>query len=46
MAKKNNVLDEVFGENHELEAVLKQIGKQYGEGTVMMLGESPKTNEE
>lgn len=40
MAKKN-VIDEVFGENHELEAVLKQIKKQYGEGAVMMLGESP-----
>lgn len=40
MAKKN-VMDEVFGENHELEAVLKQIKKQYGDGAVMMLGESP-----
>ena len=31
MAKKEpNILDEVFGEDHELEAVLKQIKKQYG----------------
>jgi recombination protein RecA len=43
MAKKD-ILDEVFGENHELESVLKQISKQYGEGTVMMLGESSKMN--
>ena len=40
MAKKD-ILDEVFGENHELDAVLKQIKKQYGDGSVMMLGESP-----
>ena len=40
MAKKT-VIDDVFGENHELEAVLKQIKKQYGDGAVMMLGESP-----
>ena len=38
---KKTVLDDVFGENHELEAVLKQIKKQYGDGAVMMLGESP-----
>ena len=40
MAKKD-VLEDVFGENHELESVLKQIKKQYGDGAVMMLGESP-----
>ena len=40
MAKKD-ILEEVFGENHELDAVLKQIKKQYGDGSVMMLGESP-----
>ena len=40
MAKKD-ILEEVFGESHELEAVLKQIKKQYGDGSVMMLGESP-----
>ena len=29
MAKKEtNILDEVFGEDHELEAILKQIKKQ------------------
>jgi recombination protein RecA len=39
---KKTVLDDVFGENHELEAVLKQIKKQYGDGAVMMLGESTK----
>ena len=36
-----DVLEDVFGENHELESVLKQIKKQYGDGAVMMLGESP-----
>jgi recombination protein RecA len=40
MAKKS-VIDEVFGENNELESVLKQIKKQYGDGSVMLLGESP-----
>ena len=38
---KKDVLEDVFGENHELESVLKQIKKQYGDGAVMMLGESP-----
>ncbi len=41
MNKKNNILETEFGSDHELEAVLKEISKQYGEGTVMMLGESP-----
>lgn len=40
MAKKD-ILTETFGENHELEAVLKEINKQYGNGSVMLLGESP-----
>ena len=39
MAKKA-VLEQEFGQDHELEAILKDIKKQYGEGTVMMLGES------
>jgi len=41
MAKKD-ILEETFGEDHALEAVLKEINKQYGAGSVMMLGESPK----
>ncbi len=40
MAKKD-ILTETFGENHEIEAVLKEINKQYGNGSVMFLGESP-----
>ena len=40
MAKKD-VLTETFGENYELEAILKEINKQYGNGSVMLLGESP-----
>lgn len=40
MAKKD-ILEEEFGADHELESVLKQIKKQYGDGAVMMLGESP-----
>ena len=43
MAKKD-ILTETFGEDHELQAVLKEINKQYGTGTVMMLGETPKMN--
>ena len=42
--KETTILDEVFGEDHELEAVLKQIKKQYGDGSVMLLGESPTMN--
>lgn len=38
---KKDVLTETFGENHELEAILKEINKQYGNGSVMLLGESP-----
>lgn len=41
MAKKN-VINEEFGEIDELSEVLKSISKQYGEGTVMCLGEKPK----
>ena len=40
MAKKD-ILEETFGELHELQATLSQIKKQYGEGSVMLLGESP-----
>ena len=40
MAKKD-ILTETFGENHEIEAILKEINKQYGNGSVMLLGESP-----
>lgn len=40
MAKKD-ILTETFGENYELEAILKEINKQYGNGSVMLLGESP-----
>lgn len=40
MAKKD-VLEQEFGADHELEAVLKDIKKQYGDGAVMLLGESP-----
>ena len=39
MAKKD-VLEQEFGQDHELEAVLKEISKQYGQGSVMLLGES------
>lgn len=39
MAKKN-ALEEEFGQDHELESVLKEIKKQYGDGAVMLLGES------
>ncbi len=37
---KKDVLEKEFGKDNELEAVLKEIKKQYGEGTVMLLGES------
>lgn len=40
MAKK--VVKEEFGEVDELQEMIKSISKQYGEGTVMMLGEAPK----
>ena len=40
MAKKD-ILTETFGENDGLEAILKEINKQYGNGSVMLLGESP-----
>ena len=41
MAKKD-ILEETFGEDHALESVLKEINKQYGSGSVMLLGETPK----
>ena len=37
---KKEVLEKEFGTDHELDSVLKEIKKQYGEGTVMLLGES------
>ena len=40
MAKKD-ILEREFGNDKSLESVLKDITKQYGEGTVMLLGESP-----
>ena len=40
MAKKD-VLNKEFGDDNALESVLKEISKQYGEGSVMLLGESP-----
>lgn len=40
MAKKD-VLDKEFGGDQALESVLKEISKQYGECSVMLLGESP-----
>ena len=40
MAKKD-ILNKEFGDNNALESVLKEISKQYGEGSVMLLGESP-----
>ncbi len=40
MAKKDVVKD-VFGDSNELTSVLNQIRKQYGDGAVMLLGESP-----
>ncbi len=37
---KKEVLESEFGVDHELETVLKDIKKQYGDGAVMLLGES------
>jgi len=37
---KKDIIDKEFGIDNELESVLKEIKKQYGEGTVMLLGES------
>lgn len=41
MATKKDILEQEFGEDHELTAVLNEISKQYGQGSVMLLGESP-----
>lgn len=41
MATKKDILEQEFGKDHELEAVLLEISKQYGQGSVMLLGESP-----
>ena len=41
MAKtKNDILEQEFGKDNELNSILNQIKKQYGDGSVMMLGES------
>ena len=37
---KKDIIDKEFGIDNELESVLKEIKKQFGEGTVMLLGES------
>ena len=37
---KKDIIDKEFGVDNELESILKEIKKQYGEGTVMLLGES------
>ena len=41
MVKKSEILEQEFGEDHALESILKEISKQYGQGSVMLLGESP-----
>ena len=41
---KKEVLENEFGVDHELESVLKDIKKQYGDGAVMLLGESETMN--
>ena len=41
MIKKSEILEQEFGEDHALESILKEISKQYGQGSVMLLGESP-----
>ena len=38
---KKDILNKEFGDNNALESILKEISKQYGEGSVMLLGESP-----
>ena len=40
MGKKEDILKQEFGSDHELDAILKEITKQYGQGSVMLLGES------
>lgn len=41
MGKKEDILEQEFGEDHELMTMLKEISKQYGQGSVMLLGDSP-----
>lgn len=41
MTNKKDILEQEFGEDHTLDAILKDIAKQYGQGSVMLLGESP-----
>ena len=38
---KQEALDQEFGKDNELLSALKEINKQYGQGSVMLLGESP-----
>lgn len=40
MATKKQVLDSEFGGDDQLSSVLKEISKQYGEGSVMLLGDT------
>lgn len=39
---KKAVIDAEFGETDDLQDVLKSLSKQFGEGSVMILGEAPK----
>lgn len=41
MAKKS-VIEAEFGEIDELQDVLKSLNKQFGDGSIMLLGEAPK----
>ena len=41
MTTKKDILEQEFGEDHALDAILKDIAKQYGQGSVILLGESP-----
>ena len=38
---KKDVLNKEFGDDNALDSILKDISKQYGEGSVMLLGETP-----
>ena len=41
MCQNPQLLEKEFGEDHALETILNDIAKQYGQGSVMLLGESP-----
>ena len=38
---KKDILEQEFGEDHVLDSILNEISKQYGQGSVMLLGETP-----